>query len=141
MTKGEIKPKSLVPPLFKFAEAGKPFDLTQVLLASPVKIIHPCDAFAQSAGYANWASAVQAMREGKIATGIAPRVGKTTYDLQIFLRQIETEGLYSSPISEFGHISLGLKESFPPESVARYESEAAERTARFEQSMKRVGTK
>lgn len=138
MAKDEIKPKSLVPSLFKFAEAGKPFDLTQV---PPVKIIHPCDAFAQSAGYANWVSAVQAMREGKIATGIAPRVGKTTYDLQIFLRQIATDGLYSIPIGEFGHISLGLKESFPAESVTRNEAEIAERTARFEQAVKRATTK
>lgn len=92
-------------------------------------IVHPCNAFAQRAGYQSWAEALEAMRAGKIVTATAPRIGLTMIDFRLFAEQIRKDGLMTVtlPQDELGFVSVGLREHFPVETLARVERETAER--------------
>lgn len=39
---------------------------------------HPCMAFAESAGFASWEAAVEAMKGGRVLTGHGPRLGRAS---------------------------------------------------------------
>lgn len=59
---------------------------------------HPCIAFAESAGFASWEAAVEAMKGGRVLTGHGPRLGRASMtEFLLFQRQVERDGLRSLP--------------------------------------------
>ena len=90
-----------------------------------MQIIHPCDAFAQRAGYDSWAAALDAMKTGKIVSASAPPVGKSIWDLTVFSERIQKDGLLlvSVPHSDFGLVSVGFRAHFPTKTLARIDAE------------------
>jgi hypothetical protein len=91
-----------------------------------MQIIHPCNAFAQRAGYTSWATALEAMKSGQIVSASAPQVGKSIGDLKIFQDQIENDGLILVPVphGDFGLVSVGFRTSFPEQTLKRMEEES-----------------
>lgn len=104
----------------------KPVSLVEALFGEGVKVIHPCDAFAQRAGIESWAAALIAMKCGKIVTATGPQIGRTLMDYNLFVKQVEADGLTMivPPHDEFGFISVGLREHFPAATLERVEREA-----------------
>ncbi len=95
------------------------------LPVSKVKIVHPCNAFAQSAGYESWVSAVASMKQGNVVLGQAPRAGaRSMLDIQLFHEQISKEGLFTIT-DDLGFVSVGFRENFPADMVSRWEQECA----------------
>lgn len=92
-------------------DLSKPTDLVEAMFGPGAKIVHPCDAFARRAGCADWASAVQAMKAGKVLVAQGPKVGKSMMDLMMFIEQVRSEGLHSYA-DDLGRIWLGLKRTF-----------------------------
>lgn len=86
------------------------------------RVIHPCQRWAQAAGHADWAAAVQAMKAGKVLGAQGPKVGKSMMDLTLFLEQVHAEGLHSYA-DDLGRVWLGLKENFPRSMLDRQEQE------------------
>ena len=103
-------------------DLSKPTDLVEAMFGPGAKIVHPCDAFARRAGCADWASAVQAMKAGKVLVAQGPKVGKSMMDLLKFIEQVRSEGLHSYA-DDLGRIWLGLKENFPQSVLDRQEQE------------------
>jgi hypothetical protein len=97
-------------------------------LGAGVTIVHPCDAFAQRAGYASWAMAVAAMQAGVIVTAAAPQIGRSMLDFNLFVKQIREDGLTALTASEpdLGFVAVGFRAYFPAEMLARAEREHAE---------------
>lgn len=91
-----------------------------------MQIIHPCNAFAQRAGYTSWADGLEAMKSGKIISASAPQVDKSIGDLKIFQDQIESDGRISVPVphGDFGLVSVGFRTSFPEQTLKRIEEES-----------------
>ncbi len=90
-----------------------------------VVVVHPCSAFAQQAGHESWLAALSAMRGGAIISGYMPKVGRSTFDLFLFLTQIKSDGLLLVfvPHSDLGLVSLGFREHFPAKTLARIDAE------------------
>lgn len=89
-----------------------PFSFHVSLDFSRVQVAHPCNAWAQSAGYEDWASALEAMKGGNVISGslhAIQKVGsKTMMGLQLFSEQIHANGL-EVDVTEFGLAIVGLK--------------------------------
>lgn len=86
-----------------------------------VQIEHPCDRFALAAGFTSWVAARTAILAGAIVTAPGPRVGKTTPEYELFIKQIRADGLVMvTPRQEwFGLVSVGILERFPKDAQAR----------------------
>jgi hypothetical protein len=108
-------------------DLDKPLSLAEMFFGAGAKIVHPCDAFAERAGFASWAAALTAMKSGQIVTATAPRIGRTTMDYDIFVKQARKNGLIMiwPPHDECGFVSVGLRGSFPAGTLERIEREAA----------------
>ncbi|MFK4706022.1 hypothetical protein ABIC83_002861 [Roseateles asaccharophilus] len=92
---------------------GRQLDILGALASGTIKIAHPCDTWAQSAGYDNWHSAVTAMKEGgKVLAGAAPQPSKSTISFDALCDAISKAGLHSY-MTEFGQLILGLRANFP----------------------------
>ncbi|MGK5049671.1 hypothetical protein ACQ4WP_27820 [Janthinobacterium sp. GB4P2] len=91
-----------------------------------MQIVHPCNAFAQRAGFTSWATALEAMKAGKIISASAPKVAKSTGDLNIFHDQARDDGLVVVPVphGDFGLVSVGFAANFPEQTLKRLEAEA-----------------
>lgn len=102
-----------------------------MFVAAGSKIVHPCNAFAERAGFASWSAALTAMRSGEIVTATGPGIGRTTLDYDLFVKQIRTDGLMMIlPAHDvLGLVSVGLRENFPAETLARVEREAGQRAS------------
>lgn len=99
-------------------------------LLANITIVHPCQTFAASAGYASWQDVVTSAKAGQIITGAAPHIGKTVINLKLFSAEVEREGLYMF-VDDFGMLALGLKESFPSETLAYVEEQVQRLLAGF----------
>jgi hypothetical protein len=89
----------------------------------PINILHPCDAFATSAGYESWTTALAAMKSGTVVTGVGPRSGaRTMISIDAFNQRTEAEGLYTIRTEE-GFVMVGFRENFPKDVVAAHENE------------------
>lgn len=108
---------------FKVNMTEQPIDLVASIIGPGAKIEHPCNAFARRAGYASWAAALIAMEAGKIVTASGPRIGRTAFEYDIFVKQIHADGLVmATPAhAEFGLVSVGLREHFPAKTLERVE--------------------
>lgn len=82
---------------------------------------HPCTTFAQSAGFASWEAAVEAMKAGRVLTGPGPRLGRASMtEFLLFQRQIERDRLRSLPADTWsGQFSVGYREHFPADAFVR----------------------
>jgi len=89
-----------------------------------VKIVHPCDAWARSAGQDSWVAALTAMKAGRVLIGRAPTVGKSAFGLMLFMEQVQKEGLHCY-VDDFGQAMLGLRENFNAEVLEHQERRAA----------------
>lgn len=76
--------------------------------------MHPCATFAESAGFGSWESALEAMRGGRILTGVGPRLGRASMtEFLLFQRQIARDNLRSLPADIWsGQFSVGYREHF-----------------------------
>lgn len=110
--------KQALPPLnvtelgpFKFnmPPAGAP--LVEVMFGPGAKVVHPCAAFARSAGFESWALAVEAMRAGQNLQGRAPHMGKSTLSVDLFNKEVASAGLLAE-YSDFGLVVVGLPNQF-----------------------------
>ncbi len=101
-------------------DLSKPTNLVEAMFGPGAKIVHPCDAFARRAGYPDWASAVQAMKAGKVLVAQGPKVGNSMMDLMMFIEQVRTEGFHCCA-DDLGWVWLGLKENFPQSVLDRQE--------------------
>ena len=121
------KPESVQP--FK-VDLSESMNAAEVLFGKGAKLVHPCDAFAQRAGYDSWTAALEAMKNGKIVTATGPAIGRTTLDFDMFLDQIHSDGLtmVSPRHNEFGLVSVGLHERFPAATLERVDRESVSRT-------------
>ncbi|MCR4471136.1 hypothetical protein [Burkholderia sp. SCN-KJ] len=109
--------------------AERPFEIDAVDTASAAglfcgpaaRIEHPCDRFARGAGYTSWIAARTAMLAGAIVSGPGPRIGKSTLEYELFIKQVRLDGLVMvSPRQEwFGLVSVGILERFPKDARAR----------------------
>ncbi len=79
-----------------------------------MKIEHPCNLWAASAGCENWGQAVEAMQAGRVLVGNAPRVGKTMIAFQLLHEEVDRLKLHTCSTEE-GMLLIGLRESFSPE--------------------------
>lgn len=115
---------------FKF-DLSQPVNIAETFFGKGARMVHPCDAFAQRAGYDSWAAALDAMKAGKIVTATGPRIGRTMIDFNLFDKQVRADGLMTvvPAQDEFGIVSVGLREHFPPETLKRVEQESAQRLA------------
>jgi hypothetical protein len=80
---------------------------------------HPCTTFAQSAGFASWEAAVDAMKAGRVLLGRASMT-----EFLLFQRQIERDRLRSLPVDTWsGQFSVGCREYFAADAFVRDMSE------------------
>lgn len=93
--------------------------------ASKTVVLHPCNAWASSAGYESWQSALAAMHDGKVICGsqfaVSRPGAKTVMGMQLFLEQVAAETLHSLA-TEDGILMVGLKSDFPAELLAEEEA-------------------
>lgn len=86
-----------------------------VLAVSKINsIVHPCNAWASSAGYSCWADALKEMREGKVLRGSLYAVSpgsKSMLGMQIFMDQVASENLHAV-IDEQGDCHVGQEDCF-----------------------------
>lgn len=82
---------------------------------------HPCMAFAESAGFASWEAAVEAMKGGRVLTGHGPRLGRASMtEFLLFQRQVERDGLRSLPADTWsGQFLVGYREFFAIDAFVR----------------------
>ena len=108
---------------------SKPESLVEAMFGNGARIVHPCDAFAQRAGFDSWAAALVAIKGGQIVTASGPRIGRTTLDFDLFIRQAQIDGLLmiSPAHDECGFVSIGLREHFPAEKLERFQREIEQR--------------
>jgi hypothetical protein len=101
----------------------------EAMFGKGARIVHPCDAFAQRAGFDSWAAALVAMKRGQIVTATGPRIGRTTLDFDLFIKQVQIEGLLmiSPAHDECGFVSIGLRAHFPAETLERFQGEIEQR--------------
>jgi hypothetical protein len=85
-------------------------------------IIHPCDAWARSAGRNEWSVALAEMKAGALLAGRAPTGEKSMLGLKLFMEQVEAEGLHIY-VSDSGDVVVGLKEKFPENILAAQDRE------------------
>lgn len=74
-------------------------------------IVHPCDAWARSAGHADWKAALADLKAGAVLTGNAPAGEKSWIGLKMLMDQVEAEGLHVHA-NETGRFLIGRKECF-----------------------------
>lgn len=92
---------------------GRHVAILQALADGTIKIAHPCDSWAKSAGYESWQAALTAMKEdGKVIAGAAPQMGKSTISVDLLLEAVRKAGLHYY-LTEFGQLILGLRSNFP----------------------------
>lgn len=71
-------------------------------------IVYPWETFAESAGYASWPEAVDAMRAGKVVCGRGPSMGtKTMLDIQLFDKAVADAGMRMKHV-DLGIVAVGL---------------------------------
>lgn len=108
-----------------FDDFGKPFELDMTPAGDrppfapwaynmrTLQVVHPCAAFAESAGYASWAQVVAAVQAGKIVQGRGPRFGeKSALDVHVFVGQVAAAGL-TAKFYDLGMVAVGLPDCFP----------------------------
>lgn len=102
------------------------------------RVIHPCQRWAQLAGHADWASAIQAMKAGEVLASQGPKAGKSVMDLMLFMEQVCAEGLHCCS-DNLGRVWLGLKENFPKSMLDRQAREQQIRDALYMYDEARFG--
>ena len=75
---------------------------------------HPCDVFAAKSGYASWAAAVSAAKEGQLLKGHGPRVAMTMMAAQAFSEAVAQDGL-CWVVGADGRVLVGLAGQVQPE--------------------------
>ena len=86
------------------------------------RVVHPCDEWAHGAKQEHWRAAVDVMKGGKVLCGPAPRMGKSTLGVTMFLEQVRAEGLHVY-VTDIGECFVGLKAGFSASMLARQEQE------------------
>ena len=80
---------------------------------------HPCNRWAASAGYADWDTALDAMKAGKVIRGslfaIQPPHSKSMRGMNMFMNVVVSESLHNLVTTDGAFIILGFKTYFPPE--------------------------
>lgn len=88
-------------------------------------VLHPCNAWALSAGYESWQSALEAMHDGKVIRGskfaVSRPGAKTVTSMQLFIEQVSEKAMHSHATDD-GSLIVGLKSSFPTELIAEQEA-------------------
>lgn len=108
MAKQNLRPLNIADPVpFKINTPPVGPSAAEVIFGPGARVVHPCTVFAESAGYESWAQAVEAMRAGQIVQGQAPRLGKTTADVNLFNKEVADAGL-TAKYSELGLVAVGL---------------------------------
>ena len=69
-----------------------------------LKVVHPADAFAKTAGYDSWEDVIVAA-DSDIIIGIMPSAGKSLISLQMLSQTIKDAGLKYSA-NEFGTLTV-----------------------------------
>lgn len=86
------------------------------------RVVHPCDAWARGANQENWHVAVEVMKAGNVLCGPAPRLGKSSLGVTMFLEQVGAEGLHVY-VTDIGQAFVGLKNNFSAAMLCRQEQE------------------
>ena len=96
-------------------------------------IVHPCDSWAKSAGFASWQVALSAMNDAHILTGsmyaVSPGV-KSMLGLKLFMETVKENGLHTFA-TEDGSVIVGHQVNFPADLLAAQEKQESEMAARF----------
>lgn len=99
---------------------------------------HPCESWAKSAGYTDWAAALTAFKEGKVLSGPTLAIqssAKTAIGMMLFMEESKKAGLHTYA-TEGGTIFVGRHENFPAELLAKQEQESSKMLARFASSQR-----
>lgn len=96
-------------------------------------IVHPCDHYARGAGFPSWRVALDAIKAGAVIAAHLPAAGKSTLNLQLFMAQVETDGLMmvALPSDILGRIFVGFPNNFPKDALEEIEQERKQFERRF----------
>lgn len=95
------------PPQFKTTPPPGDEPLVEHMFGAGPRIVHPCTAFAESAGLKSWSKAVEAMKGGQVVHGRAPCIGRTTIDIDLFNQAVIDAGMRAAYL-DFGQVAVGL---------------------------------
>lgn len=115
MSKDDLPPLNIADPV-PFQFSLKEGDLSHTFIlgrtGQGMTVVYPTATFAESAGFASWAEAVEAMRAGKIVRGRGPSMsGKTTFDVQLFIQAVADAGMRMQYL-DMGIVAVGLPDQF-----------------------------